>query len=272
MLTSNYIKTENFITFFPGGNSVVIPSSSYYFDLMTDEILEQAGPLKNVSELPSLIHKLETAKETDFLNVTLDKMKSMSLSGLPLITFWNKLQQNIKPSEDRFALLKAVASGDLVITWTGDLILNSRASFLPKDSASPQVMNAVYTPNKTFNNLSKPAIGGLIEWAANHCPDAGAIYELLVQVQHLQLPIIGKQNSLSNSMLYFTEFTYLDKLEVYGRGVEKVEVTTNNSKYGPLVIRKPHSLQAINEYLKTLNPGTNIVNQPEVVPVRFSGC
>lgn len=269
---THYIKTDNFITLFPGNDtnidtSYVIPKSSYYFNLLTEEVLDQIGEFDTAARFKRKIHELETEEESKFIKAIVRQMESVKLSGLPLFNFWNELVENVYSQKDRMSLLTKAVKGELVITWDGKIVLNSRASYLPREGyTTPEIMNQPYQPNTTFSDLSKPAIAGSITWAANHCPDAGNIYEVLVQVKDLVIP-------LKDSERYeLTSFTYLDNLKVYGYGVNNVQVTTNNSSYGPLVIRKPQDKQAMFVYLQTLVPGTNSISQPHQVPVKQTGC
>lgn len=270
---AKYIKTESYVTFYPGQDiSYVVPKSSFYFSLLTEETLESLGDFFTVRELKRSLTGEGTPEERQLIKEALQSLAASNLSGVALINFWNNTLDNIVNPADRLVLLKRVLQGQ-VITWDGHLVLNSRSSFLSKGQLI--AMNSPYEFNKTYSNLSKPAIAGSIEWVGMQCPDTGNIYEVLVQVSDLLVESINVEEDSTSKFTYlFNRFTYLEDLLIRDTKGSQVgsSVTTNNSVYGCLKIRKPHTLEATKEYLKSLSVGNNVINQPEVVAVRLSGC
>jgi hypothetical protein len=270
---AKYIKTESYVTFYPGQDiSYVVPKSSFYFSLLTEETLDNLGDFFTARELKQRLTGDGTPEEKQLVNGALQSLAASNLSGVALINFWNNTLDSIVNPADRLVLLKRVLQGQ-VITWDGHLILNSRSSFLSKGELVP--MNTPYEFNRMYSNLSRPAIAGSVEWVGMQCPDAGNIYEVLVQVSDLVVDSIRNEETSTSKFTYlFNRFTYLEDLRIRDTKGSNLEssVTTNNSVYGCLKIRKPHTLEATKEYLKSLSVGTNVINQPEVVPVRLSGC
>jgi hypothetical protein len=289
-----YIIDDNHITIYKEGKSHLISkNSNSYFDLIKSTLLKE-GSLN--SNLLSLGGQISEATAEDFtycqgkfyyqdqpipmsVGKNIKELEEQNLPFQPLINFWLKLR-NHPDSDIKEKLGELAGRPGVPLTWDGDLIFYTRASWVPPSADIEEITSLKYldklklsdwsgdefSPGKTMAS-SRPLVCGDFNWITQVCPDAGVIYDIQVNPIHVI-------SSFRYGMdLKVSQFTYLSQLEEKSTLSDKiffVKVETNT--FGErLVVRKPYSPESLRNYLSTLLPGNNNMKQTEVQTVSVRG-
>lgn len=289
-----YIVDDSHITIYKDGQSYLISKkSNSYFGLIKHTLLNQRTPNSNLLSWGGQLSE-ETAGAFTYsqgkfyfedevvpnsIAERIKELKKQNLPFQPLINFWLKLRKH--PDEEiREKLGESAGSPGVPLTWDGDLVLYTRASWIPRSVSTEEITNLVYpniqklsdwsagnfSPGKTVLS-SKPTICGDFNWITQVCPDAGVIYDIQVNPLHV-VNFVRDRIEVKVS-----QFTYLSQLEEKSVLTDKiffVKVETNT--FGEkLVVRKPYSAESLREYLSSLVPGNNNIKETEVQTVSVRG-
>lgn len=294
-----YIVDREHITIHKDGKSYLISKeSNSYFDLIKNTLLNQGtansnllswgGQLSEASAGAFTYNQGKFYFEDEVVPVSIaeriKELKKQNLPFQPLINFWLKLREH-PDAEIREKLGESAGRPGVPLTWDGDLVLYTRASWIPRSAGIEEITNLVYLNGLNLNKLklsdwsggqfspgktmlsSKPMICGDFNWITQVCPDAGVIYDIQVNPLHV-VNLVRKGMELKVS-----QFTYLSQLEEKSVLTDKiffVKVETNT--FGErLVVRKPYSPESLRGYLSSLVPGNNNIKETEVQTVSVRG-
>jgi len=230
--------------------------------------------------LNSLISALGLTKD-DLLNYYMvsyiEVLQNQDLPTLPLESLISKTLESNLPAVQKIEILTAVETCQIPITWDGDLVFYSRASFTNKHGSTKPVgvfNNAPFENGKSYLfDESHPALAGNLNWVYKMCPDTGVIQELVVKVNNIV------DFSLSETVFScrLKEFEYLTVLneKFHLQKDSKTPVVIINSKADSLgnefKIRQPYSPSTLANYLYGGLKGIPLKQAPVVVnPVSVS--
>ena len=289
-----YIIDDKHITIHKDGKSHLISKgSNSYFDLIKSTLLKEGTANSNLlswgGQLAEATAGAFTYNQGKFyfgdepipnsVGKRIKELEEQNLPFQPLINFWLKLR-NHPDGEVREKLGESAGRPGIPLTWDGDLIFYTRASWVPPSTDIEEITSLAYldklklsdwsgaefTPGKTMVSSTLLKCGDF-NWITEVCPDAGVIYDVQVSPLHVV-------NSDRNGMeLEVSQFTYLSELEEQSVLTDKiffVKVETNT--FGErLVVRKPYSPESLREYLSSLVPGNNNMKETEVQTVSVRG-
>jgi hypothetical protein len=289
-----YIIDDKHITIHKDGKTHLISKdSNSYFDFIKSTLLKAGTANTNLLSWGGQI-KQATAGAFNYnkgkfyyedepvpksVGERIKELEDQNLPFQPLINFWLKLKDH-PDREIREKLGQSAGRPGIPLTWDGDLILYTRASWVPPSADKEEITSLTnlnrftrldwssnkFTPGKTMVS-STALICGDFTWITEVCPDAGVIYDIQVNPLHVvkSSPLGGK--------LEVSQFTYLSQLEEHSALTDKiffVKVETNT--FGKqLVVRKPYSPESLREYLANLMPGTNKMKETESQTVSVRG-
>lgn len=296
-----YLISDNLITVFSNGQTHLISNlGNSYFDLIKSKLLSN----QEFSE--SWISTDNYLQETTggafryqsgeyFYNdeviptsigARVRKLQDDGIPYQPLVNFWNKLKSH--PDEDvRVGLAERAGSQTIPLTWDGDLVLYTRASWLPStleetfDRANPLAFrpsrdtdwSGNFEPGKLVQSSGDSFLPcGDFDWINGACPDQGAIYDIQVQPCHV-VSLEQTVRYARSANLAVSQFRYLSQLRERSSVPEKVcfiNVETNNLGER-LVVRRPYSDESLRAYLTTLLPGSNKMADSQPLRVVVSG-
>lgn len=225
--------------------------------------------------LDNLISALGLNKE-DLLNYYMvhyvEVLQDQELPTQPLESLISKLLTTNLPSSQKLEILTAVDTCQIPITWDGDLVFYSRASFINKEVFN----NAPFENGKSYYfNESNPAIAGNLSWVYNICQDTGVIQELVVGVNNIV------DFSLSGTIFKckLKEFQYLTVLSEdfrFEQEDSKTPVVIINNRTDSLgkefKIRQPYSPSTLVNYLYGAYGNKTLKEAPAVVLKSTSSC
>lgn len=225
--------------------------------------------------LDNLISALGLSKE-DLLNYYMvhyvEVLQDQELPTQPLESLISKLLNTNLPSSQKLEILTAVDTCQIPITWDGDLVFYSRASFINKEVFN----NAPFENGKSYYfNESNPAIAGNLGWVYNICQDTGVIQELVVGVNNIV------DFSLSGTIFKckLKEFQYLTVLSEdfrFEQEDSKTPVVIINNRTDSLgkefKIRQPYSPSTLVNYLYGAYGNKTLKEAPAVVLRSTSSC
>jgi hypothetical protein len=289
-----YIVDDKHITIHKDGKSHLISKeSNSYFDLVRNTLLNQGTANSNLltwgGQLSEATAGAFTYNQGKFyfedevvpksIAERIKELKEQNLPFQPLINFWLKLRSH-QDESIKEKLGESAGRPGVPLTWDGDLVLYTRASWVPPSAGIEEITSLAYlnkmklsdwsggefSPGKTMLS-SKPMTCGDFNWITQVCPDAGVIYDIQVNPLHVV-------NLIRNGMeLKVSQFTYLSQLEEKSVLTDKiffVKIETNT--FGErLVVRKPYSPESLRGYLSSLVPGNNNMKETEVQAVSVRG-
>lgn len=295
-----YLISDDLITIYSNGQTQLISNlSNSYFDLIKSRLLNNQE--FSLSWIPTDSYLQETTGgafryqageyfyNDELIPASIGKrVRHLQNDGIPyqpLVNFWNKLKSH--PNENvRSGLAERAGSQTIPLTWDGDLVLYTRASFLPSsleetfDSTNPLAFRALqitdwsgnFEPGKLVQSSDDNFLPcGDFDWINRLCPDQGAIYDIQVQPCHV---VSLEQTAFSRTpWLAVSQFRYLSQLQERSSVPEKVcfiNVETNNLGER-LVVRRPYSDESLRAYLSSLLPGSNKMSESQSVSVAVRG-
>lgn len=294
---------DSLITIYSNGQTQLISNlSNSYFDLVKSKLLNNQefshlwvstdGYLQETTNGAFSYQGGEYLYNNEVIPRSIGKrVKQLQDEGIPyqpLVNFWNKLKSH--PDEAvRIGLADRAGSQTIPLTWDGDLVLYTRASWLPStleetfDRANPLAFipssdtdwSGNFEPGKLVQSSDSSFLPcGDFDWINGACPDQGAIYDIQVQPCHV-VSLEQTTRYARSANLAVSQFRYLSQLQERSSVPEKVcfiNVETNNLGER-LVVRRPYSDESLRAYLTTLLPGSNKMSesQPLRVVVR-GGC
>ena len=294
-----YIIDDNHITIYKEGRSHLISkNSNSYFDFIKSTLLKEGTANSNLLSLGGQISEATAGAFTYCqgkfyyqdqpipmsVGKRIKELEEQNLPFQPLINFWLKLR-NHPDSDIKEKLGESAGRPGVPLTWDGDLIVYTRASWVCASWVSPstnieEITSLAYldklklsdwsggefVPGKTVVSPTSTRCGDF-NWITKVCPDAGVIYDL--QVNPLHVVNLGR----TGMELEVSQFTYLSKIEEQSVLTEKIFfVKLETNTFGErLVVRKPFSPESLRGYLSTLLPGNNNMKQTEVQAVSVRG-
>lgn len=255
-----------------------IHSGKLSIDEISREYIKKELLLPNLQSksvcLDNLISALGLTKD-DLLNYFMVSyvkvLQDKELPTQPLESLISKLLETNLSNVQKIEILAAVETSQIPITWDGDLVFYSRASFTKKVGSTTSTgvfNNAPFENGKSyFFDQSNPAIAGNLNWVYNVCSDTGVIQELVVGVNNiLDFSLSG---TVFNCRL--KEFQYLtvldEKFRLEQDSITPVVIINNrtDSLGNEFRIRQPYSPSTLVNYLYGSRGTKNLKEAPAVV-------
>lgn len=239
-----------------------IQSGKLLIEQVSQEYIKNELLLPNLKRksacLDNLISALNLTKDdllSYFMTSYVEVLQNQELPTQPLESLISKVLESNLSSVQKVEILTAVETCQIPVTWDGDLVFYSRASFTNKlGSNTPKGVfnNAPFQNGKSyFFDQSNPAIAGNLNWVYDKCSDTGVIQELVVRVNN----IVDFSLSKTIFSCKLKEFEYLTVLDEKFNLQEnsKTPVVIINSKTDSLgnefKIRQPYSSSTLANYL-----------------------
>ena len=219
--------------------------------------------------LNNLISALNLTKDDlldYYMTSYVEALQDQELPTQPLETLISKILESNLSNVQKVEILAAVETCQIPITWDGDLVFYSRASFTKKvGSKTPEGVfnNAPFQNGKSyFFDESNPAVAGNLDWVYKMCPDTGRIQELVVKVNNIV------DFSLSKTVFNcrVNEFEYLTVLDEKFNSKAPVVIIDRKVDFlgNEFKIRQPYSPSTLANYLYGVK-GKTLQEAPPVV-------
>lgn len=256
----------------------LVQSGKLSLEEVSKEYIKEELLLPNLKSKNSCLENLTSVlglTKDDLLNYFMvsyvEVLQDKELPTQPLESLISKLLETNLSNVQKIEILTAVETCQIPITWDGDLVFYSRASFTNKlgSTTSTGVFNnAPFENGKSyFFDQSNPAIAGNLNWVYNVCSDTGVIQELVVGVNNIL------DFSLSGTVFKcrLKEFQYLtvldEKFRLEQDSITPVVIINNrtDSLGNEFRIRQPYSPSTLVNYLYGSRGTKNLKEAPAVV-------
>lgn len=176
------------------------------------------------------------------LEPVIQDLTKRNLPADPVLLFWEKAQQTLKASE---ILTLFTSQPKIELTWTGDLVMYARTSWLePQTLSWDSDWISNFVPLEQVRT-TKPVRLGTFEWVTQTCPDAGVMYEMAVDPQY-----ITEVNKMTIKTTQYQSISQLNERRQEGNGLLLLSRELN--QYGQYVlVREPYSPEAARRYVQS---------------------
>jgi hypothetical protein len=250
-----YLVTDEAISFYRESDKSVRfvnkDSNGMVYELLRDclltkgtlDILEQDLNLKDCY--------LSFVKDNKNLFGIGDRLQSLKDSGMPtqpFERFVSRLPESFFQQERNVQFLSRVGTVDAPLTLNGDVVMYQRASWLNDRDITNWSSSDSFTSGNVVS--SDVLTVGEFNWVMGSCPDAGPVFEVLVQPQHIL-------NVGHSGGWLVQQLTQLSKLSEYLFVKDRSETAvvsfnTNCSNSSGNAIRLPYSAATMSSYVSML--------------------
>jgi hypothetical protein len=166
----------------------------------------------------------------------------------PFERFVSRLSDSFFNNERNIEFIARVGTVNAPLTLDGDVVLYQRASWIRHDIATNWSNSSTFTSGNVIKGERNQTVGEF-NWVMGCCPDAGSVFEVLVQPEH-----IITQNNSSWSVSQLTQLSKLSE-NIFVRGRSKTAVVsfnTNCANASGNAIRLPYSPATMSHYVSML--------------------
>jgi hypothetical protein len=250
-----YLVTDDAISFYrPSDRSVRFvnrQTQRLTYDILRDslvtsgniEVLEQHFNPKNY-----YLNSVKAGKDIFGIKERLDSLTNSGMPTAPFEKFVSRLSDSFFSEERNIQFIARVGTVDAPLTLDGDVVLYQRASWISQDITTNWSNSSTFTSGNVISGERNQTVGEF-NWVMNTCPDAGSVFEVLVQPEHIV--------TQTNSSWSVSQLTQLSKLseEVFVRDRAETAVVsfnTNCASASGNAIRLPYSPATMSHYVSML--------------------
>lgn len=197
MTKTKYLIEESQITFYKDGEIKYITEEHPLTFLAVRDCLisNRDYDLDNHIDIKSLLKRAINSKVTALgIKEKLDYLESMNLPTQPLLSFIDKAPIEVLNDTD---IIKTVGTLNVPLTWEGNIVLYTRASWIPHSNTLTDWFSKQFSPNKVLVAVQdQPITAGGFYWTMGVCPDTGLAYEVEVEPEHIMSIKAGEPSKL----------------------------------------------------------------------------
>jgi hypothetical protein len=265
-MSTKFAQLPDSITVYQEGKTWVISKS--IFPLLYEQVVKSVGDINDQSLLPLNDLEAQIIKSHFPLNDKLpdlfsyqagnylykgaavhvslgQQVQSFIDSDLPILPILNFLDNTLAIEEDaRLNIHELVASGNAAITYDGNIVFYTRASW---SNGALWSMTDLALGEEVQGNLTV----GLLEWTVSGCPDQGPMSEVVVRPQNIKSIEYGKARV--SSYIYIGGPLSMD----YNPDTRLIYIQTLTNSIGEKVhVRLPYSPETLTAYLSSVAHGS----------------